>query len=92
MNSNVIGFSRTKTISMTVIMLLSLAACLVLPSRSAAQDLVAESWTDIYDGGNGADYFHGVAIDSQGNMIAAGYVKGLNSPEHNTDGYIKKYP
>ncbi len=92
MNSNVIRFYRTKMMSTTIIMLLSLATCLISPSRVSAQDLVAESWTDTHDGGNGHDYFHGVAIDSQGNMIAAGYIKGLNSPEHNTDGYIKKYP
>jgi len=49
-----------------------------------------ESWSDVYDGGSGHDYIWGVAIDSQGNMVAAGYFTSAVANEYDT-GYVVKY-
>jgi len=53
--------------------------------------LVSETWSTMHNGGNGHDYIYAVGIDSQGNVIAAGTLKGINSPEHDTSAYLVKY-
>jgi len=49
-----------------------------------------ESWSYVYDGGNGHDYFRGVAIDSQGNLIAAGNFASAVANQYDT-AYVAKY-
>ncbi len=63
----------------------------VTPSGAKGK-LASELWYETHDGGNGHDYTWGVALDSQGNMVAIGYVRGAASPDYGNTAYIIKYP
>ena len=68
--------------------LLALGFGLGLAGNSRA-DVGTEIWTKIHDGGNGNDYGRSVAIDSLGNVIMAGNIKGAEN--HGTNGLAIKY-
>ena len=74
--------------------LLLLVLCLfgwaTVLSGSADADIVGEIWAEIFDGGNGNDYWDDVAIDSGGNLIAAGYISS-GVPDEDDTAYANKY-
>jgi uncharacterized delta-60 repeat protein len=92
MSASAVHFVNVRRIGNARTLLLSIIALLVSWGNVPAGELVSEPWSDMHDGGNGNDAYWRVTIDSEGSVIAAGFTKGLNSPEHHTDAYIKKYP
>ena len=72
---------------MLLVVMLSTAAMLLMVSPAIAAEGVAELWHRVYDSG-GDDVANGVAIDSQDNVIVAGYTTNASGK---TDFYTIKY-
>ena len=74
-----------------IILLFLLALLFAFPSNGGAE-VVRTMWTTDYDGAYGSDYGWGAAIDSEGNVISAGYVKAdPGPPDHVLNAYVAKY-
>ena len=90
MKANVNALLGEKVVCVVVAMCLLVLGVVAL-SPNASADMGVEVWSRVHNGGNGDDCVGGVALDSQGNVIVVGVVKGLNSPEHHTNAYATKY-
>lgn len=62
------------------------------PAEAVDLDVVVEAWTltvDGQNGSNGEDRATGVAFDSDGNIVAVGWLDG--AIDHGTDSYVVQY-